>query len=715
MSGPWEKYSEPAKSDGGDVWKGLRVSADTQLERDRQALRLVVDELAADPTNPNLRRDAAELMKKVGGVGPAAAFPPEDPRVSAMSGEEPKQIPESGPWERYKPVAEPAAQQQREQQPRPAEFSGENFRRQLGLKLREGLEGGTMLPNAVLSGVGGIYNVLTPNTWPRVPEQAAVFSNTLTRLGLPVAETPTERVTGEIAKSLSGTGGMIGAVRRAPAMVRALADAPGIQALSSVLGPGGAQAATEAGASPVVAGAAGIVGSVAPGLRTTQGGTARAQANVRDFDQAGAQITAGQATESTFFRALENLISKVPGGQGIMKRFAQQQQEDLGRNAQTGVSAEEAGRAVEAGVRGARGQGGFLQRTRATWQQLDNDLAAQIPRTTRIVPGETIATLDGMVTPSFGAEATTGGLVNPQLAAMRANIATDLANNQGAMPYHALRELRSRVGEQIDNAMVSGIGQGQLRQVYAALTRDLEEAANQAGAGAEFRRQNNYYRARMDRIDTTLDRVIGRDRQPEDIFKILMPKDRDEANRIRQVMRSLQPGEREVVSAAIINRLGRAKPGVQDELGDIFSTETFLTNWNKLGPGAKSQIFEDAQMRSDMEAIARAAANIREGGSVMKNPSGTMGALAGYGAGLGFLSTITTGSLGPAALATTAILGANLTGRLLTYQPFVRWLAQGTRLTSADRQAAHFARLAEIFNGAPDDVKQDLAEAMPKQ
>ncbi len=66
------------------------------------------------------------------------------------------------------------------------------------------------------------------------------------------------------------------------------------------------------------------------------------------------------------------------------------------------------------------------------------------------------------------------------------------------------------------------------------------------------------------RIETVLDRVIGKGKQPEDIFKAFMPTDPDQANKVRSVMRSLAPSERQVVSEAVANRLGRAKPGASD-------------------------------------------------------------------------------------------------------------------------------------------------------
>lgn len=492
------------------------------------------------------------------------------------------------------------------------------------------------------------------------------------------------------------------------------------------------------------------------------------------FKQAGTMPSVGQLTDNTFFHGLENLAGKYPGGAGIMENFIKNQQKQMGTQTITGVSAEAGGRAIEKGI---TGEGGFLGRTKATWNMLDDALASKIPRGAETAPVNTARVLDELTAAPQGLTATSKILTNPKLQEIYNAFKSDLAPPKVALPgqevpsiyktidrnvieqiqppilktietaatelhphgygapsppvslpttdvgskitvpYQTLRGLRSKVGSMLDNALVSGIPGGELKQLYGALSKDMEAAANQAGAGREFARQNNYYRARMGRIEDVLDRVIGKGRQPEDIFKTFMPTDPAQAGKVRTVMRSLDASERKVVSEAVVNRMGKASPGKQDEFGELFSSEVFLTNWNKLSPGAKQQIFPDEPLRSNIEKVAKASAAIREGRGIYANPSGTAGSFAAYRI---FLSPLTAaGALAggmPGAAAGILVEsaahmgGAKLGAKLLTSPKFVEWLARPINPARGEA-AQHLVRLGAIYSNEKDEgVKEELAK-----
>jgi hypothetical protein len=435
----------------------------------------------------------------------------------------------------------------------------------------------------------------------------------------------------------------------------------------------------------------------------------RVQPRMQTFRQAGTEPSVGQATEHNWIQGFENLLSKFPGGQGIFRQFSENQQKQLGDAARTGVSAEDAGRAIEQGTKD------FLGRTKQTWQQLDNEVAAKMPQGASFVPQNTVAALDDLTATVPGAERTTAALVNPKVAEIKANVAADLQANNGRMPFDALRALRTKVGSMLDDSIVSGVPQGELKRLYGALSQDLETAANQAGAGAEFARQNQYYRARMDRIEGTLQRVLGN--TPEETFSRFMPKDAEEATKVRAVMRSLDPDQRQIVTDAVVNRLGRATPGRQNEAGDVFSPDTFLTNYNKLSDGAKEQLFADPKTRRNMDALAKVAENLRTGAKVFANPSGTAGASAPYGLGYlmarGAVNTVT-GNL-PAAATNFGTAGALLGGaaigaKMLTSPRIVEWLAQYPKV-SPEAAALHLARLGVIYNETQDpELRRELGD-----
>lgn len=434
---------------------------------------------------------------------------------------------------------------------------------------------------------------------------------------------------------------------------------------------------------------------------------ARTAPTLATFKAAGADPSVGQVTGSVFARGLENLASKFPGGAGVIKKFVDTQQAAFASKARTGVSAEAAGRAIEKGI---TGKGGFIERSKAAWQTLDDALAARIRPGTMFQPTNTLQALDDLTRPVAGAEKTTGALVNPKIAEMRANLADDVQANNGALPYEAMRSLRTRVGSMLDDALVSGVPGGELKKLYGALSKDLEVAATQAGAGQQFARQNAFYRSRMDRIESVLERVIGKSSQPEEIFKKLVPTDPDQAGKVRAVMRSLDPSQRQVVSEAVVNRLGRATPGRQDELGEVFSSETFLSNWNKMSSAAKAQLFPNHSTRQNVEAIAKAAAQIRSGAGLYANPSGTAGSFAAYSVYGSPIAAVASGSMAPVVAAGASIGTAYVGAKMLTNPKVVEWLARPVNPSKPGEAAAHLARLAVIYNQVDEGTKQELEQ-----
>lgn len=486
---------------------------------------------------------------------------------------------------------------------------------------------------------------------------------------------------------------------------------------SMVPGAGVGRTAASAGGAAVAEQALGPeyagVGALAPAAATQaavaakNAVAARVAPQMEAFKEVGAQPSVGQATKANFIQGFENLLSKFPGGQGVFRKFVENQQAKLAENTRTGVSAEDAGRTIESGVKG------FIGRTKDKWLELDNELATKVPQGYAVEPTNTHAALAGLTAPVKGAEATTGALVNPKMAAIRDNLAKDLQANNGQIPFHALRDLRSRVGAMLDDSLITGIPGGELKRLYGALSKDMEAAANAAGAGKEFARQNNFYAARSDRLDM-LEKVIGK--TPEDTFRNFMPKDPEAVTKVRQVMRSLTESERETVTDAVVNRLGRALPGKQDMTGEMFSTETFLTNWNKMSPGAKAQIFPDAAMRKNLDALANVSDDIRAGAKVFANPSGTAGATAPYGIGYlaasgawDFVTGNVPGAVAKLGTAGSLLGGAYIGSKMLTSPKTVEWLARSSKVSTPEQATAQLGRLGVIYNETKDEqLKQEL-------
>lgn len=557
--------------------------------------------------------------------------------------------------------------------------------------------------NLAKAGVGTVANVagrpdLAPGITQGTPLSSDWFAKQMERMGV---NTQNPRPDDQASRMLF-TGG---AIAGGSAM-------PGMSPKAALAAAAGGATAGELSDNPLAVG----LGAMAPAAVSQAGSAVRTAMakpqdvaqNVETFKGAGVRPTVGMATENTSFRALENLVSKFPGGVGIFRRFAEDMQGKMGAKTATGASAESAGRAVE---RGVTGEGGFLDRTKTVWQGLEAKVNAKIPPDTGVAPTNAMSALNELATPRAGAEATTRALINPKIAQMRDALAADLQGNPqnglptrqtGTVSYEGLRDIRTRVGSMLEDSLVSGVPGGELKKLYGALSKDLEAAATAAGAGKEFARQNQYYSARMERIDNVLSRVIGKGRQPEDIFKAVMPTDPNQANKLRAVMRSLEPADRAVVTDAVVARLGKATPGRQNDVGDVFSSDTFLSNWNRLSPAAKTQLFPDAKMRGDLNDIASVASNLKEGAKVFANPSGTAATAAPQ-------ALVILGALGNLGVVGGIVGGTNAAARLLTSPKVVNWLAAAPKVQPG-REAAHMVRLGTILNEEKDpEVKQAIS------
>lgn len=464
---------------------------------------------------------------------------------------------------------------------------------------------------------------------------------------------------------------------------------------------------------PVGATATAAVKGVTRALfRGGQAGRREVTSAIDDLARFGADPSLAQATKKPALDAIETFVSRTPGGSGRIRKAVQKTNEAVANSIEalskrlsgrTAVDPEFAGRTIKVGI---EGPSGFVARFNDQADVLYNTLDEFIPpnKPTSIIQTRTV--LDGLITPVPGAEKISEVLSSSFIRKLSAALATDAADS-GALPYGVLKQLRSAVGRKLSGGdLLSDAPRAELKQVYAAITRDMEAVAREIGPEAErsLGRANSFYKAGLARIESVLEPVI-KGKTPEKIFDAIELGGKKGATGIRAIRRSLKPDEWRVVVGSIVRRLGRATPGQQGAEGGEFSFNTFLTNWNRLDVAAKDAMFNGSDLgglRSNLDSLARAASRIRESSQAFANPSGTGGAVVGQ---IMFVSGIGTTGVGLAtgsaeALAFPAMLGMavlsfNAAARLMTNTKFVAWLARTTRI-NANGVGAHLGRLAGI-------------------
>jgi hypothetical protein len=599
----------------------------------------------------------------------------------------------------------------------------QQFGRAAGLTGRGMLRGLAAIADIVIDPVVGAVNrlgekdanlssLITGDRERYFPEQtnaAGVVDYFVNALGGPTPQTAGERiysdtvggVTGAavpvgVGQQLARTGGQV-----AQNVGRALATQPGLQIASGATGSAAASTTREAGGGTGAQVAAGLLGGLTPAgitsgsqatvrglIRGGEAGRQRVAQNIEDFRQAGTTPSVGQATERAVLRGAEQTASRLPGSASLMNARAQRQAEQIGEGLEATASqlssrttAGEAGRSVNRGV------AKFIEDRRAVASQLYDDVDQFMPPATAVPLTNTQTALTRLTGLTPGAESTTAMLNNPRLTQIKNALGEDLLANQATtgqstIPYEAVKELRSRVGRMLQgNELIADVPKAELKQLYGALSQDLEAAAAAAGPEAKraVDRANNYWKSLQSRTEV-LESAVNKNGGPEKVFNALWTSAKDGDTTLRAVMQSIPKEQQRDLAAAFVRRIGRANPGAQNADGDAFSAATFLTNWNRISPEAKKTVFNrfGPAFANDMDKIARVAANLREGSSTFANPSGTAAATAQIAGLTSFVTSLATGNAGLAAGIATGAGAANLWARAMTNPRFVAWLANQT-------------------------------------
>lgn len=573
-----------------------------------------------------------------------------------------------------------------------------------------------------------------------------------------------ERIGTGIDRMLGSVGTSIGAGRAmaqsaGPIVSRigkVLQSNPGMQTVGAVSGPVAREVATQSGAGPVGQNVAELAGAMAPGAIAAgtvaatrgafRGGEAGRQTvanNIDTFEQAGMGTpSVGQATQSRSMRAAEAGLAVAPGGAGPMVKKAEAQAGELAASIEQRASqlagkssAEQAGRAITSGI---KGEGGFVERFKATQKDLYDKLDAFVPKQQPVNVTKTKTALAALNADIPNAPelskffknakiqgiggALTEDTTVPGTAAVKSPIVDVTgspivkaeaipASKSNTLPYEAVKKLRTLVGnEMADASLMSDVPRSKWSALYGALSEDLgATVANNPQAKAAWSRANTFTRVGMKRLEM-VDSVVGRNGGPEAVFKAATAGTKEGATTLRAVMQSLDDEGQKVVSATVLRRLGIAKSGVQSDLGDKFSTETFLTNWNSLSKEAKSTLFDryGSGFRADMDAVAKATSNLREGSQVFRNPSGTAQKTALITTLSSLGAALASGHPGTAAIIGSGVGLANLSGRLMTNPSFVHWLATTTKAPAG----AYVAAVNSLANTAKQTGDMDLARAV---
>lgn len=626
----------------------------------------------------------------------------------------------------------------------PTPYSQADLKRGVGLAARNTMLGLADVSGLVVNPLAALTDRVGLTNTGGIGTQGAM-NYYADKMGLPAPANRTERISSDAGRALAGnaaTLGMGGIASRLDglkgAVAQGFASNPILQGVSSLTGGTAASYAKEEGAGPVGQTIAGLSAGMAPAmipaassglsrlmLRGGETGRQRVASNIDTFARAGTVPSVGQATEGRVGRGIESGLSKYPGGAGVMNNAAERQAQQMGQRIDDmvaqgarGANSMTAGAAI---VKGVTGENGFIPSFKARAGQLYDVVGQYFPPQTPIAATNTQSYLTKATTPIAGAPNLSARLANKELDSLRQALDDDLMAQvnqaqQGMLPYEAIKALRTRIGEKIADAGISpDIPTAQLKRLYGALSQDINAAVQASGnrnAAQALSRADSFYKAGMKRIEQ-VSSVVERNGGTEKVFGAAMSGTRDGATTISAVMKSLDPEGQRMVASAVLRRMGKANPGNQNDLGEVFSSERFLTNWNTMDRSARGALFNrmGPEYVRNLDAIAKAASNIREGSKVFANPSGTSVGVAQMSAGAAFLYSLAKMDFGTAGIIAGSTAGANLSARLMTNPRFVNWLAKQTQVAPGAIESQLLA-LERMGDANKDPDLKEAAKAL---
>jgi hypothetical protein len=517
------------------------------------------------------------------------------------------------------------------------------------------------------------------------------------------ASNPSAYAAGDIAGSIMSP---VNELLPGGTTVKEMAQAGGAYAAANAAGRSDAESLPEVAADMATQGTVGAVLTPAFGKAVEGAGTlinkgldAVTGVNpsaVADATSMGIDLPLAAASDSRTAGLLDRFLSKFPGSATTMEKAANrtldqidQAVDKLGGN--RAATQQEAGSIIQAGA----------QRYVNKFQKVANVL---FTRFDDLVPPATPVALTNLRTTISDEAAPFAN--NPEFRFLMSNTAQGLeqalAKGQD-VPYELVKKLRTSIGDKLGKSYLLGDEQSAaLKAIYGALTADMRSVAEAQGPKAlkAFERANDFYRRGADQIESGLQRVVA-NKYPEQVFAAALSGTKQGGSKITGIMKALNPDEREILRGTVIKQMGLATPGQQNAAGDLFSVNSFLSNWNRISPEAKGAIFGSGEYRQSVDKLTSVVEHLKKLES-LNNKSNT-----------GFYTSIGTLLFGTAAGHPEIISAMPVSwvgAQLMTSPRFVNWLADAAPKKATPEALQQVLRTLPRVAAANPDIQDALKQ-----
>lgn len=398
---------------------------------------------------------------------------------------------------------------------------------------------------------------------------------------------------------------------------------------------------------------------------------------------------AGDASDSWLMKWIQNRASELPGSGSKMQKLAQEQVGDFGKSVDNFASQfgdaetlQDAGRSLQ--KEGNSWLGNFKANSGKVW-----DAVGQAIGNKPASLGNTEQTLTAIrnqapLNPDLqdflesplakdvsGILEETKGTYKPASIDPNTGIIIPSSGKPAApLDWSQLQKLRSRIGEHLENPeLISDAGGTQAKQLYGALSQDMQNTAQLSGnpkAVSLFNAANDYTRTGHQFIDNVLSGINGKGIAPEDAANFALSGSKAGGSTL-EALREQMPNGVDQLAAAKLRMASKALPGVQNAEGTATSPSRFLTEMGgggKLSPEAQTALIpepEDQAMLNSFNTVANSMRDTAKLANSSKTSSAALpmtmmagaaeGAKFGSAAGIpGAIGGAVAGGLSPMAL-----------------------------------------------------------------
>jgi len=435
------------------------------------------------------------------------------------------------------------------------------------------------------------------------------------------------------------------------------------------------------------------------------------------FDRANVEPTVPMVTQGRLAKVAENVLLETPGAGGAVERSAARMVDDTARFA--GEVADVAGSATTRDAAGAAVRRGLENFAKIDMNDPSISFSVAVKSPSRNVgfrgkasalydkvdefidPGESVGISNAKTTLKGLGERFTSA---PKLGAVLEQplikrISAALEDVDG-LTYQELKDFRTALGAELASpAILANPAQARLKNLYAALSKDMRAAADAAGPEAlkSFERANRFYNAGIKRIEDALAPILKSATDEmlfEKVLSLAKDKGRAGVSQLNQLKRSLTPEEFGEVVSVTIRQMGKPSGSSANVLNDTdFSPVTFITEYSKLSDKGKAVLF-DGPLRGPLDDLLTVAQKQTDV-SRLKGHSGTPRILIAAASGAGAMADV---------FSTVGLLAAaNVAARVILSPKVARWVADAP----TKEIGPHLARLRAIAVSEPE-IEDDV-------